>query len=403
MLRRCVWNAFPRRWRCRFTTCTGVALARLDSVALGISPSVSPKAPMSPIYRYFIYTAAALAGCMNGAVEPAASRDNLGVSARPGMCATAFPGGTLFHVFAPNATQVFVAGDFHAWRPDQYEMHADGNGNFTGEVAAVRAGHTYKYFVHHGADTFWKTDPRSALLTDANNNSVVVDHGAFKWSPKPFTPPPIERQIIYEMHIGTMNADGAQGTWRSATRKLDYLAMLGVNMLEIMTPAEFPGAVSWGYNPVYPFALERTYGSPDDAKTFVDGAHARGMGVIIDVVHNHYGNADSNVELDMFCFDGDCLGAAGSYFYTGARSRSPWGFCPNFARPQIQDYIVDNTLMWLRNYRADGLRWDAAFAVRSIDGADIKEGWDVLRRANDAAAKEPTPKLLMAEDLKLGV
>jgi 1,4-alpha-glucan branching enzyme len=314
------------------------------------------------------------------------------------MGATVFDGGTLFRVFAPNASRVFVAGDFNAWDPTRNEMHADGNGNFTLEIAGAQAGQSYKYFIHHGSDTFWKADPRALLIAGPNNDSVIVDHRAFRWTTGPFAPPPVEQQIVYEMHVGTLNGTSGQGTWRSATAKLDYLATLGVNMLEVMPPAEFPGDVSWGYNPVYPFAPERVYGGPDDVKAFIDAAHARKMGVIIDLVHNHYGNVDSNIELDMYCFDGDCEGAGGSYFYTGGRARSPWGWRPDFSGQQVRDYIVDNAMMWLRDYRADGLRWDATFAIRAIDGADIPEGWDLLRRVSDAAKSEPTAKLLIAED-----
>jgi 1,4-alpha-glucan branching enzyme len=319
-------------------------------------------------------------------------------SSRPGMGATVFDGGTLFRVFAPNASRVFVAGEFNGWSMTRDEMHADGNGNFTTEIAGAVAGQRYKYVVHHGSDVFWKADPRAALIAGPNDDSVIVDHRAFQWSAGSFVPPPVEEQIVYEMHLGTLNGASGQGTWRSALEKLDYLANLGVNMLEVMPPAEFPGDVSWGYNPVYPFAPERVYGAPDDAKAFIDGAHARGMGVIIDLVHNHYGNVDSNIELDMYCFDGDCLGAGGSYFYTGGWARSPWGWRPDFSRQQVRDYIVDNAMMWLRDYRADGLRWDATFAIRAIDGTDIPEGWDLLRRVNDAAKSEASPKLMIAED-----
>lgn len=328
-----------------------------------------------------------------------AEHAELAASIRPGMGATVFDGGTMFRVWAPKATRVFAVGEFNDWDTARHEMQNDANGNFTLEISEARAGQRYKYFIHHGGDRFYKADPRAVLIAGANNDSVIVDHRQFRWRTNDFSPPPLAEQIVYELHIGTMNGvAGTQGTWRTALQKLDYLADLGVNMLEVMPPAEFPGEVSWGYNTTYPFAPERVFGGPADVKAFVDAAHARGMGVMIDLVHNHYGNVDSNTELDMFCFDGDCLGAAGSYFYTGSASRSPWGWRPDFSRPQVQDFIVDNAMMWLRDYRCDGLRWDATFAIRSIDGRDIQEGWQLLRRVNDAADSEPTFKAMMAED-----
>src|SRR5215471_15431524 len=117
----------------------------------------------------FVFTSLLLlaAGC---AAEPesldstSSSETSAAGSSRPGMGATVFDGGTLFRVFAPNASRVFVAGEFNGWSMSRDEMHADGNGNFTAEIAGAVAGQRYKYVVHHGSDVFWKADPRAALI-----------------------------------------------------------------------------------------------------------------------------------------------------------------------------------------------------------------------------------------------
>ena len=146
-------------------------------------------------------------------------------------------------------------------------------------------------------------------------------------------------------------------------------------MIELLPIFEFPGTRSWGYNPAAPFAVESSYGSPDDFRALVDAAHARGIGVILDVVHNHY---DTTL---LRCWDGDCLGKQGIYFYTNQFANTDWGPRPDFSRPEVRAFIVENTLMWLNEYRCDGMRWDSTI---NIHGGNA-DGWNLLRTMNDAA------------------
>jgi 1,4-alpha-glucan branching enzyme len=231
-------------------------------------------------------------------------------------------------------------------------------------------------------------------------NSIIVDPSLYAWKTKAFTAPPRDQQIIYEMHIGTFAGlipTQHPGTWALAIDKLDYLVQLGVNMIEVMAPAEFPGDWSWGYNTAYPFAPESAYGTPDDARRFIDEAHARGLGVIIDVVHNHYGPTD----IAMWCFDGACpAGTGGSYFYPPVDD-TPWGPRPDFGAPQVRAFIADNIRMWLDEYRADGIRWDATAAIRmkkSVANPN-PDGASLLREISSEITTRYPNVLNVAEDL----
>ena len=121
----------------------------------------------------------------------------------------------------------------------------------------------------------------------------------------------------------------------------------------------------------------------------VDAAHARGIGVIVDVVHNHYDDGPL-----LRCWDGDCLGAKGIYFYTNNFASTPWGPRPDFGRPEVRAYVLDNALMWLGEYHCDGMRWDSTANIM----AGIKDGWDMMRSVNDAIAAQFPDAIEIAED-----
>lgn len=319
-----------------------------------------------------------------------------GSSARMGARPTA--SGTEFRVWAPNADRVFVTGTFNNWNETANELVRGAGGVFTGRVVDAKAGDEYLYVIERAGQRVKRADPRAEQMTNSAGHSVIYDQGAYQWKAHNYRTPAFDEAVVYEMHIGTFNDQpgGAPGTWTSAIAKLDHLKALGVNMLEVLPPAEFPGDYSWGYNPAFPFAPETAYGTPDDMKHFIDEAHMRGMGVMIDVVHNHWGPSD----LSMWCFDSECYGKGGIYFYTDNRFESGWGPRPDFGRSEVRDYIVDNTKLWLDDYRADGLRWDSTVNIRTANGQDIPEGWQTLQRANDWVNNNASWKLMVAEDLQ---
>lgn len=124
--------------------------------------------------------------------------------------------------------------------------------------------------------------------------------------------------MIYELHLGTFHVRAGEswGSFGAAIEKLDHLRDLGVTTIELMPPAETPGERSWGYNPQFPFAVENVYGGVEEMRRFVDEAHARGMGVVVDVVYNHL----TSSQQPLKCFDGECLGKNGIYFLRGRRA-----------------------------------------------------------------------------------
>jgi len=319
----------------------------------------------------------------------------------PQAGAVTYDGGTTFRVWAPHAWSVFVVGDFNSWEVGADELLREPDSDyFSADVDGARHGHAYKYVIRHGSDEIWRTDPRARQMTSSVGNSVIVDPNAFQWTAHDFHTPPWDETVIYELHLGTFHdAPGwGPGNWTSAAARLPELADLGVNVVEVMPPAEFAGDFSWGYNPSHPFAPESAYGTVDDAKRFIDEAHRHGIGVVVDVVHNHYGPSD----LPMWCFDGECLGwgNGGIYFYTDWRKETSWGPRPDYGRTEVRDYITSNVAMWLHEYHADGLRWDATSQIRKAGSSELPEGWSLLQRANDLVDQDHAWKLMIAEDLQ---
>jgi 1,4-alpha-glucan branching enzyme len=306
------------------------------------------------------------------------------------------PGGASFRIWAPHARAVTVVGDFNPSSASGTAMQAGADGIFSLDVPEARAGQRYRLRLQ-AADgtTVERADPRARAMDDVRGASIIVDASSYAWQSDGYVPPPPEQRVVYELHLGTFNPPNAQtvGSFRDAAAKLDYLAGLGVTLIEVMPPAEFGTTRSWGYNTAQPFAIEESYGTPDDFRAFVDGAHAHGMGVIIDVVNNHY---DDSV---LRCFDGDCMGADGVYFYLDARRDTPWGPRPDFGRPEVRSYLADNTRMWLEDYRADGLRWDSVLNIRQAAGADNPVGIQMLKDINDMVHQHPGA-LEIAEDLQ---
>ncbi len=320
------------------------------------------------------------------------------------MGATPYAGGVFFRVWAPHAESVFVTGSFNDWMPYATSLLPLEGGQWAVNVDEAKPGDEYKFVLKNGDLELYRNDPYAREVTNSVGNSVVLDP-SFDWGDEDqFTMPSHNELVIYEMHIGTFRRKKGDvpGTFLTAIKGLDFLKWLGVNAVEVMPPFEFAGDISWGYNPAYPFAIETAYGGPKAFKTFVKEAHKRGIAVILDVVYNHFGPSD----LDLWQFDGwSENGKGGIYFYNDWRSQTPWGDTrPDYGRPEVRRYLLDNALMWLSEYRCDGLRMDMVPYIRNVHangnpGDNIMEGYTVVREINDAIRHHFPHKITIAEDM----
>jgi maltooligosyltrehalose trehalohydrolase len=248
-------------------------------------------------------------------------------------------GGAHFRVWAPlrKSVQVLI-------KDAKIALDTEGDGYFSGLAPQTRAGMTYRY-VLDGGEGF--PDPASRFQPEGPHGpSQIVDPASFKWTDQQWTGVELHGQIIYEMHVGTFTREG---TWEAATRELRHLAETGITVLEVMPVADFSGEFGWGYDGVDWFAPCRLYGSPDDMRRFVDTAHSLGMGVILDVVYNHFGP------------DGNYVGQFSRDYFTHKHT-TDWGDAINYDGENcgaVRDFVTSNAGYWIDEYHLDGLRLDA--------------------------------------------
>jgi maltooligosyltrehalose trehalohydrolase len=208
------------------------------------------------------------------------------------------------------------------------------------------AGTRYRYNIDGELDV---PDPASrAQAGDIDQPSVVVDPLAYQWQHNTWLGRPWNEAVIYELHVGAL------GGFREVERHLRRLAELGITAIELMPVAQFPGPRNWGYDGVLPYAPQASYGTPEQLKHLVDSAHAHGLAVILDVVYNHFGP------------DGNYLHRYAKGFFR-EDLHTPWGAAIDFRRREVRDFFIDNALMWLLEYRFDGLRLDAVHAIEDPD------------------------------------
>ena len=316
-----------------------------------------------------------------------------------------FPGGIAFRVWAPFASEVFAAGAFNQWSESATPLADQGNGIWSAEIPGAEIGDEYKFIIRNGDDfPIWRNNPYASEMTNSAGNAVIHNPD-FDWTDDNFVMPPWNELVIYEMHVGTFNdtSEHGPGTFEKITRKLPYLRELGINAVEIMPVAEFPTDNSWGYNPSYPFSVERALGGPQGLHKFVKAAHQHGIAVILDVVYNHIGPNDNN----LWHFDGwsNSKHEGGIYFYDRYRIATPWGPRPDYGRGEVRQYLRDNALFWLNKYRIDGLRFDSTVTIRNRYGSngprgDLPDGWNLMQWINDEIRASQPWKITIAEDLQ---
>jgi maltooligosyltrehalose trehalohydrolase len=284
--------------------------------------------------------------------------------------------GVHFRVWAPcrRRIEVVLEGQSESW-----QLKPEGNGYFSGVVRAALVGSLYRYRLDDAGNY---PDPASRFQPQGPHGpSQMIDPGQFAWTDQGWQGVGAEGQVIYEMHIGTFTPEG---TWEAAGRELAALADLGVTVVEVMPVAEFPGRFGWGYDGVDLFAPTRLYGAPDDFRRFVDRAHALGLGVILDVVYNHFGP------------DGNYLKQFSPAYFTD-RYKNEWGEPINFDGEEagpVREFFIANAGYWVDEYHIDGLRLDATQQMFDQSPDPILAA--VRRRVREAARGRAT--LVVAEN-----
>ena len=288
-------------------------------------------------------------------------------------------GGAHFRVWASNARTVDVVLESGPGAPATIPMKRLQTGYFEAMVAQATAGSRYRFRLDAGGSF---PDPCSRYQPDGPHGpSQIVDPSTFPWRDSQWPGVNIKGQVIYEMHIGTFTKDG---TWAAAQRELSELASCGITVIEVMPVADFPGRFGWGYDGVGLFAPVWLYGEPDDFRRFVDEAHHCGLGVILDVVYNHFGP------------DGNYLNEFSKDYFTD-KYENDWGQAINFdgenSEP-VREFFLTNAAYWIDEYHLDGLRLDATQQIFDQSPEYIVTA--VARRVREAARGRAT--ILVAEN-----
>ncbi|WP_184401835.1 malto-oligosyltrehalose trehalohydrolase [Rhizobium sp. BK650] len=274
------------------------------------------------------------------------------------------PDGVSFRLWAPAHAQVHLVLE----SGDEYPMRTEEAGYFRLDLRDVRPGQLYRFRL--GEDRDLLADPASRFQPDGPAGwSMVIDPDGYTWRDDGWEGVKPDGQVLYEMHIGTFTPEG---TYSAAAGKLPLLKELGITCLELMPVNEFCGDFGWGYDGVLPYAPTRLYGAADELKAFVDEAHRQGIGVILDVVYNHFGAGEQFARFTP-------------HYFTD-RYENEWGKSLNFDGEMcagVRSFIADNGAYWIEEYHFDGLRIDATQAL--FDSSDDHIVAVIARKARAAA------------------
>ena len=277
-----------------------------------------------------------------------------------------------FCVWAPRREQMSV--EILDPQPRIVPLERQPGGYWWAEVNSVSPGSRYQYILD---GELKRPDPASQFQPgDVHSPSAVIDHSTYQWQDNDWRGVPLRDYIIYELHVGTFTPEG---TFDAIIPRLPVLKELGITAVEIMPVSQFPGERNWGYDGVYPFAVQNSYGGPEGLKQLVDACHQQGMAVILDVVYNHFG-PEGNYTADF-----------GPYFTE--TYNTPWGAAINYDdaySPGVRRFAIDNVLFWLREYHIDALRLDAIHAIYDFGAKHI------LAEMQEAAAAFAVTRLFPA-------
>ncbi len=282
--------------------------------------------------------------------------------------------------------------DFTVWAPlrkaiqlltshpisEEHPLQKDEAGYWKISLQNIPPGLRYSYCIDND---IVHPDPASVSQPEGVHEASEVIDRRFSWTDDEWEGVPLEDMIFYEIHTGTFTPEQS---FEGITAKLDYLKDLGINAIEIMPVAQFPGGSNWGYDGVYPFAVQNSYGGADGLKRLVNAAHGKGIAVVLDVVYNHMGP------------EGGYLGEYAPYYTS--KYKTPWGDALNFDDEYsdgVRNYFLQNALMWLDEYHIDGLRMDAVHAIVDTGAKHFTQF--LQQHVNDLEKKTGKKKVLIAE------
>ena len=281
-----------------------------------------------------------------------------------------------FCVWAPEAESLSV--EISAPEEQSIPMKKGKWGYWKTEPTALSEGALYKYKLNNEQ---LLPDPASRYQPEGPHGPSAVVSPDYDWQASEWRGIEPDSLIIYELHVGTFSEEG---TFEGVEKKLDYLLDLGINAIEIMPIAQFPGNRNWGYDGVDPFAVQDSYGGPEAFRRLVDACHQREIAVILDVVYNHMGP------------EGNYLSQWGPYFTD--KYNTPWGQALNFDDAYcdgVRNYFLQNALMWLRDYKVDGLRLDAVHAIKDLSARHFLQ--DLSKAVYKLSREEGHRHFLIAE------
>jgi maltooligosyltrehalose trehalohydrolase len=253
-----------------------------------------------------------------------------------------------FRVWAPTARAAELClGNLEAGKVERIEpLQAEGDGYFSATLGGIEPGAQYRFRVDGALE---RPDPATRLQSDGVHGPSRIVDLAFDWHDEAWRGVPLSKYVIYELHVGTFSR---AGTFAGIVPELARLKALGVTAIELMPVAQFPGDRNWGYDGVYPFAVQSSYGGPKGLQRLVDECHRAGLALVLDVVYNHLGP------------EGNYLSDFGPYFTD--RYHTPWGRALNFDGPDsegVRCFFLENALMWFEDFHVDALRLDAVHAI----------------------------------------
>jgi maltooligosyltrehalose trehalohydrolase len=255
-------------------------------------------------------------------------------------------GDAIIKVWAPKAKQV----DLVLQQGRNLALEQTEHGYWELRTKDIQTGDRYKFLLDKEKEL---PDPASLSQPEGvHGSSEALDVKQYKWSDDAWANTALEHYIIYELHAGTFTPES---NFAGIEQKLDELADLGITAIELMPLGQFAGARNWGYDGVFPYAVQSSYGGAEALQHLVNTCHRKGLAVILDVVYNHIGP------------EGNCLGEYGYYFTD--KYRTPWGEAINFDdawSDEVRQYFIENALMWLRDFHIDALRMDAVHAIKDL-------------------------------------